>query len=135
GPLLAGGRLDAEGRLQARLDGVVGTAGYVRLGAEVTLFVDGRTIRLTVVDPLAGEAVEAAGGGLLSPMPGTLTAILVEPGSKVVKGQPLAVMEAMKMEHTLRAPHDGIVTGLNYHVGAMIDEGVAVLAFATEEEK
>ena len=135
GPMLAGGRLEADGRLQARLDGLVGSAGYVRLGAEVTLFVDGRTIRLTVVDPLAGEAVEAPGGGLLSPMPGRLTAILVEPGTTVIRGQPLAVMEAMKMEHTLRAPHDGVVTGLNYHVGAMIDEGVAVLAFAAEEEK
>ena len=133
GPLTASGTLTTDGRLRASLDGVVSRAGYVRLGAEVTLFVDGQTIRLTVVDPLEGEAVESAGGGLLSPMPGTLTAILVEPGTRVAKGQPLAVMEAMKMEHTLRAPHDGVVTGLNYHVGAMIDEGVEVLAFTSEE--
>ncbi|HIJ37316.1 MAG TPA: acetyl/propionyl/methylcrotonyl-CoA carboxylase subunit alpha [Rhodospirillaceae bacterium] len=132
--ILASGRLGADGVLVAQLDGVIRRAGYARHGAEVTLFVDGRTLRLTVVDPLEGEAMESPTGGLLSPMPGTLTAILVEAGSHVSKGQPLAVMEAMKMEHTLRAPHDGVVTALLYKIGDLVEEGVELVAFSAAEE-
>ena len=65
-------------------------------------------------------------------MPGKVIAFLVQPGATVEKGQPLAVMEAMKMEHTLHAPRDGVVGELLYAVGDQVSEGAALLTLAGE---
>ena len=81
-----------------------------------------------LVDPMAhaGEAV-AEGGRLTAPMPGKLVAFLAHPGDQVKRGQPLAVMEAMKMEHTITAPRDGRVEELLYGVGDQVPEGGELL--------
>ena len=67
------------------------------------------------------------GGGLESPMPGVVTRILVEPGDAVKKGQPLIAIEAMKMEHLIRAPHDGKVRALGARAGEMVAGGVPLV--------
>ena len=68
---------------------------------------------LHIVDPIAHAGRAAGEGGrLTAPMPGKLIALLARAGEAVKKGQPLAVMEAMKMEHTITAPRDGTVTEL-----------------------
>jgi 3-methylcrotonyl-CoA carboxylase alpha subunit len=74
----------------------------------------------------------AAGGGagdgaIISPMPGKLIAVTVKQGDAVSKGQKLVTLEAMKMEHSLTAPFDGIVAELNAAEGAQVSEG-ALLA-------
>ncbi len=77
----------------------------------------------------AGEAVSGKSlerGGLVAPMPGKVIAIMVEPGQKVRTGQALAVMEAMKMEHVIHAPHDGTVAELLHNVGDQVLEGAAI---------
>jgi 3-methylcrotonyl-CoA carboxylase alpha subunit len=77
----------------------------------------------------AGEgAVE--GGRLTAPMPGKIVSFTVQPGDKVSKGQALAVMEAMKMEHTIAAPVDGTVQELLYAPGAQVAEGAELLRLA-----
>jgi 3-methylcrotonyl-CoA carboxylase alpha subunit len=86
-------------------------------------------------DPIAhaGEgAVE--GGGLTAPMPGKVVGFLTKVGERVVRGQALAVMEAMKMEHTLSAPHDGVVEELLYAVGDQVAEGGELLRLARQTE-
>jgi biotin carboxyl carrier protein len=60
-------------------------------------------------------------------MPGKVVSFAVKAGDKVLKGQPLAVMEAMKMEHTIAAPADGVLAELNVTAGQQVDVG-AVLA-------
>ena len=60
-------------------------------------------------------------------MPGKVIALLAQAGDSVVRGQPLAVMEAMKMEHTLNAPRDGVVAELLYAVGDQVAEGGELL--------
>jgi 3-methylcrotonyl-CoA carboxylase alpha subunit len=60
-------------------------------------------------------------------MPGKVISLLVAAGTAVTKGQPLAVMEAMKMEHTLAAPRDGTVAELLYAVGDQVAEGAELL--------
>ncbi len=55
--------------------------------------------------------------------------MLATPGQSVAKGAPLVVMEAMKMEHTLTAPADGVVESVLYGVGDQVAEGVQLLAF------
>jgi acetyl-CoA/propionyl-CoA carboxylase, biotin carboxylase, biotin carboxyl carrier protein len=61
---------------------------------------------------LSGVASAAAGGLVRSPMPGTVLSVAVAEGATVTAGQPLLVIEAMKMEHTIAAPFDGVVTEL-----------------------
>ncbi|MEY4439031.1 MAG: Acetyl-/propionyl-coenzyme carboxylase alpha chain [Pseudomonadota bacterium] len=84
--------------------------------------------RITVVDALAhaGETQEA-GGRLTAPMPGKVVSFSVAAGDKVKAGQPLAVMEAMKMEHTIAAPADGEVLELLYAPGDQVAEGEELL--------
>ncbi len=84
--------------------------------------------RISVVDALAhaGE-VQEAGGRLTAPMPGKVVSFAVNVGDKVKAGQPLAVMEAMKMEHTMAAPADGEVLELLYAPGDQVAEGAELL--------
>jgi 3-methylcrotonyl-CoA carboxylase alpha subunit len=84
--------------------------------------------RITVVDALAhaGE-VQEVGGRLTAPMPGKVVSFAVAPGDKVRAGQALAVMEAMKMEHTIAAPADGEVLELLYAPGDQVAEGEEIL--------
>ena len=83
---------------------------------------------LTVIDALAhaGEA-QAEGGRLTAPMPGKVVSIAVKVGDVVHKGQPLAVMEAMKMEHTIAAPADGRVLEVLFAPGEQVAEGAELL--------
>ena len=83
---------------------------------------------LTAHDPLAhaGEG-ESEGGRLTAPMPGKVVSFAVKAGDAVRKGQALAVMEAMKMEHTIAAPADGTVAELLFAPGDQVPEGAALL--------
>ena len=80
------------------------------------------------VDP----ATHVAEGSLLAPMPGSVVAVHVEVGAEVTDGQPLLVMEAMKMQHTVAAPRAGVVTELAASVGQQVEAGV-VLAVVEEQ--
>ena len=84
--------------------------------------------RIEAIDLLAhaGEAA-AEGGRLTAPMPGKVVSFAVAAGEKVRKGQTLAVMEAMKMEHTIAAPADGVVQELLYAPGDQVTEGAELL--------
>jgi 3-methylcrotonyl-CoA carboxylase alpha subunit len=72
-------------------------------------------------------------GGLVAPMNGTMVSVLVKAGDKVSKDQPLMIMEAMKMEHTIKAPENGTIDTLFYAEGDMVDGGSELLAFSPEE--
>ncbi len=87
--------------------------------------------QIIAVDLLAhaGE-VHAEGGRLTAPMPGKVVSFAVQPGDSVVKGQALAVLEAMKMEHTIAAPADGVVAELLYAPGDQVVEGAELLTLA-----
>ena len=62
-------------------------------------------------------------------MPGRIVTVLVEAGAAVKKGQPLLVLEAMKMEHTIAAPAAGSVTSLPFAPGDQVEEGVDLIGF------
>jgi 3-methylcrotonyl-CoA carboxylase alpha subunit len=83
---------------------------------------------ITRVDALAhaGET-QSEGGRLTAPMPGKVVSFAVKVGDVVTKGQPLAVMDAMKMEHTIAAPADGTVAELLYAPGDQVTEGAELL--------
>lgn len=64
-----------------------------------------------------------------APMPGMVISILVEPGQSVQKGDPLLVLEAMKMENVIKAGGDGVVKDVNARTGHPVDKGQVLLAF------
>ena len=84
--------------------------------------------QIEAIDALAhaGDA-SVEGGRLTAPMPGKVVSFAVKAGDKVTKGQPLAVMDAMKMEHTIAAPMDGVVAELLYAPGDQVTEGAELL--------
>ncbi|WP_445186107.1 ATP-binding protein [Pseudonocardia sp. Cha107L01] len=104
-------------------------------GAGVWVYVDGpdgsSALREVPRFPDPTEAVAA--GSLLAPMPGSVLRVLAEAGAEVTAGQPLVVLEAMKMEHTIAAPRTGTLTELPVRAGAQVDTG-QVLAVVTEPE-
>ena len=81
----------------------------------------------------AALSLEGAGAEsrLTAPMPGRITALLAEPGT-VAKGAPLLVMEAMKMEHTIRAPSAGLFKSCRHAVGDQVAEGAELVDFEPE---
>ena len=88
--------------------------------------------RIRLVNPLAhAEGAQDEKGGLTAPMPGKVVSFAVKVGDKVKAGQSLAVMEAMKMEHTIVAPKDGQVKELLYAPGDQIAEGAELLKLET----
>jgi acetyl-CoA/propionyl-CoA carboxylase biotin carboxyl carrier protein len=97
---------------------------YFFAGGGETLWLGraGRTwaIREFVPGATTGAASAAAGGVLRSPMPGTVLAVKVSEGEQVTAGQPVVIVEAMKMEHTVTAPIGGIVTRLTARTGAQV---------------
>jgi len=97
-------------------------------GDQVHVFLPEGARTVFKVDELshAGEGQEAA-GQLTAPMPGKVLSFAVQVGDSVKAGQAVAVMEAMKMEHTLHAPADGLVTELLYAPGDQVIEGAELL--------
>ena len=88
--------------------------------------------QIMAIDLLAHAGVaQAEGGRLTAPMPGKVVSFAVKAGDKVSKGQALAVMEAMKMEHTIAAPLDGVVEELLYAPGDQVAEGAELLKLGT----
>jgi 3-methylcrotonyl-CoA carboxylase alpha subunit len=74
-------------------------------------------------------------GGLVAPMNGTIVSVLISAGDTVEKNQALVIMEAMKMEHTIRAPKEGTIEAVFFSEGEMVDGGTELLSFTSEEEQ
>jgi 3-methylcrotonyl-CoA carboxylase alpha subunit len=99
-----------------------------------TLFFDGASIQGHLTPPDLGSADAATdGGGLQAPMNGKIVANLVEVGETVSIGTGLVVMEAMKMEHTIKAQADGKVLQFNFAQGDLVEGGASLLDFETSE--
>jgi 3-methylcrotonyl-CoA carboxylase alpha subunit len=91
---------------------------------------------IIVIDRLmaaANAGHEAASGRLAAPMPGKVVSFAVQAGDRITKGQPLAVMDAMKMEHTIAAPSDGVVLELLFAPGDQVAEGEELLKIGQED--
>jgi len=127
-----GASLHEDGRLEARIDGIALHAEAAFEGDAVTVFYDGTAHRYVLKTALASGAEAGEDSGhVAAPMPGKLIAVHVAEGAEVAKGDPLMVLEAMKMEHVIRAPDDGVVAALHYGPGDQVEEGADLLLFET----
>lgn len=103
---------------------------FSAVNGEYTLFNKDTHISFSVIPPSLGEEQNSdSDAALEAPMNGTIVALLVEPNAPVEKGQPILVMEAMKMEHTITAPQDGAVESFFYQPGELVDGGATLLSY------
>jgi 3-methylcrotonyl-CoA carboxylase alpha subunit len=123
-----------DGRLAVTLDGRTVQLRTLEHDGELAVFVHGGVWHFTAVDPLLPPPEADAGAGrLTAPMPGRVIQLLVTSGEAVRRGQPMMVIEAMKMEHTIAAPRDGIVAAVHYAAGDPVEEGAELIALAEEK--
>ncbi|HST67776.1 MAG TPA: biotin carboxylase N-terminal domain-containing protein [Mycobacteriales bacterium] len=126
------------------VDGVVSATPervvLVRDGVRTAYRVDGSTVdgpgwtvALSEVDPLPEPVPAVPAGSLVAPMPGLVVAVHAAQGDRVSAGQPLLALEAMKMEHTVLAPADGVLAELRVGPGTQVDAG-GILAVIEPEE-
>lgn len=104
-------------------------------GNTLTVHFDGKSFTFVLPDRLAESDVADEDGGdrLVSPMPGLVKIVSTKAGAKVAKGDPLIIVEAMKMEHTLTAPRDGVVAELFVSAGDHVENGANLLALEAED--
>jgi 3-methylcrotonyl-CoA carboxylase alpha subunit len=105
-----------DGEVEVELSG----SGSEEPEGSVLLAEDGAVWLLTGWRAKGSQGGVAATGAILAPMPGKVISVEVASGEKVAKGQKLLTLEAMKMEHTLTAPFDGVVAELNAEAGAQV---------------
>jgi len=115
------------------LDGVRISAQSWTNNETVYVFTDSGRDEITLIDIMAHVGEESAAvGSLKSPMPGQVVAFKVAVGDSVKKGEPLAVIEAMKIEHTITAPTDGLVAELLFAAGDLVADGDELLRIDSE---
>ncbi|HKY82893.1 MAG TPA: acetyl/propionyl/methylcrotonyl-CoA carboxylase subunit alpha [Sphingobium sp.] len=140
---LAGFRLNGGARKTGRvlvegqaIDILVGDGEEAMAGsplARLLVTEHGRTWEVRPFRAAAGGAAAASDGAILAPMPGRIIAVSVAQGDMVAKGQKLVTLEAMKMEHSLTAPFDGVVEELPFEQGAQVKEGTLLVRIAAED--
>jgi len=122
----AGKPLD-DAALSIRLDERMYRARALRDGGDWHVFAGSDYRRLTLRHGLSGQDEEARRGSLAAPMPGRIVQVMSRPGEAVKKGQALLILEAMKMEHTVTAPADGIVKEIHFAAGEQVLEGAELV--------
>ena len=121
----------ADGALTATIDGRQLHGRVLRIGGDIAVMLKGNTYTLTPFDPLeAAEHSDTGARDLVAPMPGKIIQVLVKPGDAVKRGQAVAILEAMKMEHTLAAQADGVISELKWVAGDQVSEGAVIARFA-----
>ena len=126
--------LSPSGVFSARVNGRPVRVRIVKDGNDVFAAHQGGTERLTLVESDAGAfgKVQESGGRLVAPMPGRILAVEVSSGDHVAADQVLVVLEAMKMEHNIRARAAGRVTAVRCAVGDNVDDGAELIDLAPD---
>ena len=119
-----------DGSLQVRLNGIGRSVRMIQVGDEISVLTDAGRAKLKLFDPYHFEADDTGNEGRLTAlMPGRVVKVMTNAGDKVAKGQPLIIMEAMKMEHTIVSPREGVVERVAFQVGEMVPADAVLFAF------
>ncbi|MEO0478525.1 MAG: biotin/lipoyl-containing protein [Planctomycetota bacterium] len=121
-----------DGKVVFTLDGQRHTATVARSKDAVIVRIDGRTFELPLHRGGRG-GTEAGSGDLVAPMTGTVLDVRSEVGARVQKGDTLAIVSAMKMEHKLTAAFDGEVTDVGAKAGDQVDQGALIVRVSADE--
>jgi 3-methylcrotonyl-CoA carboxylase alpha subunit len=122
-----------DGHLRLATGESARVARVTRVGRRVFVSFEGREFVFEELAPMSSRRRrdEHHEGEISMPMPGKVVRVHVRDGESVTRGQPLVVVEAMKMEHTLRAPRDGVVRRVAAEVGVLVDAGAALMEVAS----
>jgi 3-methylcrotonyl-CoA carboxylase alpha subunit len=131
----AAGRFTGSSELRVDLGGRRINVTVVSANEKRHVFIDGVCFVFAAIDPLfhAGSG-GGAEGGLTAPMPGKVIALIAPVGSRVEKGAPLLILEAMKMEHTIAAPAAGTVKAFHFNVGEQVSDGAELVEFEADKK-
>ncbi len=128
------GEFGQRGEILATINQHQITTTVVRNAAEMTVLTTGRRAGFTLLsDDFDGAAEDGGSGAVVAPMPGKVIQILTQSGATVKRGDPLIVLEAMKMEHTLTAMAAGIVTDIFHEVGDQVEDGTILVRVESED--
>jgi 3-methylcrotonyl-CoA carboxylase alpha subunit len=124
----------ANNELTACINGHRVKATVFQSGADIYIYTADHYSQFELRLPdLGADILDAAGGALTAPMPGTIVELLVATDQTVAAGDALLVMEAMKMEHTITAPSNGKVSEFFYQAGDLVNNNAVLLDFSGEE--
>ena len=122
-----------DNNLSVTIDNTEHEVTVVAIDHQYTVYFNGHQYELTLVQPDLGESEDDSHGGYAAPMNGTLISVLVEKGQCVQEGQTLVIMEAMKMEHSIKAHADGVVEAVFFAEGELLGEGDIMVQLSEEE--
>jgi len=122
----------AGDEVRVRLDGQSCTGTVLRVGRTLHVLTGGARYRFTELDAASADLEETAEGDITAPMPGKVIAVMAAAGTRVEKGAPLMVLEAMKMEHTITATGAGTIRAVQFAVGDQVTEGAKLVEFEAE---
>ncbi len=118
------------GEAELRIDGRNYTVPFVRDGSQVSFSFGGELYSADVTDKGARARAKHRDHSMAAPMPGVVLKLLVTVGASVTKGMPLVILEAMKMEHQIVAPRDGVVSAVHCKEGEMVQPGKDLVELA-----
>ncbi|NOZ42565.1 MAG: acetyl/propionyl/methylcrotonyl-CoA carboxylase subunit alpha [Alphaproteobacteria bacterium] len=122
-------------RIDLAVNGTRITAKVIKDGQDFTIFHDRAVAYLHHYLPGAeGEGETTGSGIIITPMPGKVSAVMVQNGDEVTAGTPLMILEAMKMEHTIKAGLDGTVADLSLNAGDQVDDGATLVRIIATED-
>uniref|UniRef100_A0A1B0BPL6 Methylcrotonoyl-CoA carboxylase subunit alpha, mitochondrial n=1 Tax=Glossina palpalis gambiensis TaxID=67801 RepID=A0A1B0BPL6_9MUSC len=127
-------------KIRTNINNNISTFNAYVAADEVTVFLESGKMQFELVQPkFLSTTIDQMGGGsgskVIAPMPGVLEKVLVKPGDHVKKGDNLAVLIAMKMEHSLKAPKDAIVKSIGGIEGSNVARGAAVITFEEDSNE
>lgn len=124
------GEIEGE-NITVTIDGHRSQTIVAQRGTNISLYQEHGVFSFTQILPDHGQDQgDDNHGGLTAPMNGTMVSVLISSGEQVSKDQPLVIMEAMKMEHTIKAPSDGVINEVFFNTGDMVDGGAELLSFS-----
>jgi propionyl-CoA carboxylase alpha chain len=121
-------------RVDLEIDGTRRVYQVHSVGADVYVDASDGSSALSEIPRFGDPTKLTPAGSLLAPMPGLVLRVLAEPGAVVTAGQPLLVLEAMKMEQTVSAPADGVLAELRAKAGEQVSTGQVLAVLETGEQ-
>jgi 3-methylcrotonyl-CoA carboxylase alpha subunit len=122
-----------KNKLQIDLDGHKYIVSIAEVENRLVIFKNAKCWNIDIKDSSLVNLDQDSQANLTAPMPGTVIEVLVSSGDIVKKEQTLIVLEAMKMEHTIKAHQDTVIKEVLFSVGDLVDEGVELIVFAKEK--
>jgi biotin carboxyl carrier protein len=113
--------------MELRVEGRVHVVPYAVQGTTISFSYDGEIYFADVTEKGARAKARHRDASMAAPMPGLVLKILVRKGDVVAKGAPLLILEAMKMEHQIVAPRDGVIAAINCAEGELVQPGVDLI--------